>query len=134
MTLNIISHSWYIKVTYISQFVPLPSQDWESMKLKVVKLIIHVTVVDWIINLTAVQFNVLNLKTHKLEVSTSMIKTNHLSWYVIVFANEMPNFTTDCELCFEFTRNLWFISSMTKSYKSHTMHLMDYDNVPLVHI
>ena len=40
---------------------------------------------------------VLTLKTYQLEVSTSMIKTNHLSRYVIVFADEMPNFMTDYE-------------------------------------
>ena len=26
-----------------------------------------------------------------------MIKTNHFSWYVIVFTDEMPNFITDYE-------------------------------------
>ena len=40
---------------------------------------------------------VLTLKTYQLEVSTSMIKTNHLSRYAIVFADEMPNFITDYE-------------------------------------
>ena len=43
---------------------------------------------------------VLTLKTYQLEVSTSMIKTNHLSLYVIVLADEMPNFITDYELKF----------------------------------
>ena len=52
---------------------------------------------------------VLTLKTYQqLEVTISMIKTNHLSWYVIVFADETPNFITDYELYFEFIRNLWF--------------------------
>ena len=74
---------------------------------------------------------VFKLKTHQLKVSTSMIKTNYLSWCAIVFADETPNFITDYELYFEFTRNLWFISSVIKSHKSHTMHLKDYDNVPL---
>ena len=34
----------------------LSSHDWESMKLEVVRLIIEVTVVDWIINLTTSNF------------------------------------------------------------------------------
>ena len=34
---------------------------------------------------------VLTLKTYQLEVSTSMIKTNHLSRYIIVFTDEMSN-------------------------------------------
>ena len=29
-----------------------------------------------------------------------MIKTNHFSWYVIVFVDETPNFITDYELKF----------------------------------
>ena len=41
---------------------------------------------------------VLTLKTYKLEVSTSMVKTNHINWYVMVFINETPNFITDYEL------------------------------------
>ena len=41
---------------------------------------------------------VLTLKTYQLEVSTFMIKTNHLSWYIIVFTNEMPIFIIDYEL------------------------------------
>ena len=49
---------------------------------------------------------VLTLKTYQLEVTTSMIKTNHLSCYVIVFADEMPNFITDYELNSEFTKIL----------------------------
>ena len=56
---------------------------------------------------------VLTLKTYQLEVTTSMIKTNHLNWYVIVFPDETPNFITDYELCSKFTKSLWFISSMT---------------------
>ena len=43
---------------------------------------------------------VLTLKTYQLEVSTSMIKTNHLSRYIIVFTDEMSNFITDYELKF----------------------------------
>ena len=74
------------------------------------------------------------LKTHQLEFSTSMIKTKHLSGCVIVFTDEMPNFITDYEIHFEFTRNFLFIFSVTKSYKSHVMHLKDYDNIQLVHI
>ena len=46
----------------------------------------------------------------------------------------MPNFITDYELYFEFTRNLWFIYFVTKLHKSNTMHLKDYDNVQLVHL
>ena len=38
-----------------------------------------------------------NTSTYQLEVSTSMIKTNHLNWYVIVILDEKPNFTTDYE-------------------------------------
>ena len=56
-----------------------------------------------IINLTAVQFNMtslLNISTNQLEVSTSMIKINHLSRYVIVFTDEIPNFITNYELKF----------------------------------
>ena len=36
-----------------------------------------------------------------------MIKTNHLSWYVIVFADETPNFITDYELNSEFIKKLY---------------------------
>ena len=44
------------------------------------KFIIHLTVVDRIINFIAVQFNMFyTLKTYQQEVSTSMIKTNHLN-------------------------------------------------------
>ena len=86
---------------YISWSGSLSSQDWESMKLEVMRLIIHVTVVNWIINLTVVQFNMsYTLKTHQLEVSTSMIKTNHLSWCVMVFVDETPNFITDLRTTF----------------------------------
>ena len=49
---------------------------------------------------------VLTLKTYQLEVTTSMIKTNHLSCYVIVFADETSNFIIDYELNSEFTKNL----------------------------
>ena len=70
---------------------------------------------------------VLIFKTYQLEISTSMIKTNHLNWYVIiVFADEMSNFITNYELKSKFTKNLWFIYSMIKSHKSHTIHLIDY--------
>ena len=49
---------------------------------------------------------VLTLKTYQLEVTTSMIKTNHLSLFVIVFTDEMRNFITDYELNSKFTKNL----------------------------
>ncbi len=38
-----------------------------------------------------------NTSTYQLEVSTSMIKTNHLNWYVIVLPDEKPNVTIDYE-------------------------------------
>ena len=49
---------------------------------------------------------VLTLKTYQLEVTTSMIKTNHLSLFVIVFTDETRNFITDYELNSKFTKNL----------------------------
>ena len=65
------------------------------------KFIIHLTVVDRIINFITVQFNMFyTLKTYQQEVSTSMIKTNHLNWYIIVFADEISNFITNYELRF----------------------------------
>ena len=69
---------------------------------------------------------VLNLKTYQLEASTSMIKTNHHNWYVIVFANEMLNFITDYELKFWVYKELVIYIFCDFSHKSHTMHLMDY--------
>ena len=48
----------------------------------------------------------LTLKTYQLEVTTSMIKTNHLSLFVIVFTDETRNFITDYELNSKFTKNL----------------------------
>ena len=42
--MNIRSHFWYIKITYISWSGSLSSQDWEYMKLEVARLIIQVTV------------------------------------------------------------------------------------------
>ena len=68
LTVNIRSHSWYIRVTYISWSGSLSSQDWESMKLEVVRLIIQVTVVDWIINLTMVQFNMSGHESYILSI------------------------------------------------------------------
>ena len=49
---------------------------------------------------------VLTLKTYQLEVTISMIKTNHLSLFVIVFTDEMRNFISDYELNSKFTKNL----------------------------
>ena len=69
--------------------------------MKVVRFIIQLIVINRIINPTAVQSNMsYTFNTHQLEVSTSMIKTNHLSWHVIVFIDEMPNFIIDYELRF----------------------------------
>ena len=33
---------------------------------------------------------------YHIEVFNSMIKVNNLNWYVIIFADEMPTFTTQC--------------------------------------
>ena len=38
----------------------------------------------------------IDMLRYHLEVSTSMIKVNNLNWYVIIFPDEMPTFTTQC--------------------------------------
>ena len=41
-----------------------------------------------------------NIPIDQLKVSTSMIKTNHLNWYVKVLLDEKSNFTIDYEHSF----------------------------------
>ena len=87
------SHSWYIKKIYI----PWSSRDiYYSIDSHYENNKSHSCPVQY----------VLTLKTYQLEVTTSMIKTNHLGWYVIIFADETPNFITDYELNSKFTKNL----------------------------
>ena len=100
LTVYIRSHSWYIKTTYILWLGSQSSHNLEFMKIEIVRFIIHVAIINWIINLTTASFNMSYTPTYRLKFSTSMIKTNHLRWHVTFFANETPNFITHYELRF----------------------------------